>query len=260
MRNLINTVLSKFDMELVRKSTYQSLANSAVKFRDFELAEAMGGAHLGEFLANLEYSKSQLGQDLFVLSELAFKRNGFFVEFGATNGIELSNTYLLESKFGWNGILAEPAHLWHSELKANRTAFVETDCVWTRTGETLLFNEVLDEVHGGELSTIDSFSHSDAHQNARKSGSKYEVSTISLLDLLNKYDAPNEIDYLSIDTEGSEFPILDAFDFDSYNIKVITCEHNYTPMREKIFDLLTANGYVRKYSEKSRFDDWYVRR
>ena len=65
--------------------------------------------------------------------------------------------------------------------------------------------------------------------------------------LLTKYNAPKEIDYLSIDTEGSEFEILNNFDFDRHQIKVITCEHNFTPMRSKIFDLLIRNGYARKY-------------
>ena len=54
-------------------------------------------------------SKSQYRQDLFVLSELEFKRDGFFVEFGATNGINGSNSFILEKNFGWKGILAEPA-------------------------------------------------------------------------------------------------------------------------------------------------------
>ena len=40
-------------------------------------------------------------QDLFVLFTLRGKRGGFFVEFGATNGIELSNTCMLEKHFGW---------------------------------------------------------------------------------------------------------------------------------------------------------------
>ena len=39
-------------------------------------------------------------------------RGGFFVEFGATNGIDLSNSYLLQSKYYWTGILAEPARCW----------------------------------------------------------------------------------------------------------------------------------------------------
>ena len=78
------------------------------------------------------------------------------------------------------------------------------------------------------------------------------------MDLLKKYNAPKEIDYLSIDTEGSEFEILNAFDFDAYKIKVITCEHNFTPMREEIYKLLGSKGYVRKYQEFSQFDDWYV--
>ncbi len=56
--------------------------------------------------------KSQIHQDIFVLYTLSWKRNGFFVEFGATNGVFLSNTYLLEKNFGWKGILSEPNPHW----------------------------------------------------------------------------------------------------------------------------------------------------
>jgi hypothetical protein len=86
----------------------------------------------------------------------------------------------------------------------------------------------------------------------------YDVRTISLLDLLRKYHAPTHVDYLSIDTEGSEYEILNAFDFTEYSFGVITVEHNYTPQRELIFELLSRNGYKRIYTEISRFDDWYV--
>ncbi|NKB76871.1 MAG: hypothetical protein GKR96_07430 [Gammaproteobacteria bacterium] len=132
--------------------------------------------------------------------------------------------------------------------------------MWRETGNTLLFNEVSNGVDLlGQLSTIDSFSSTDMHRDIRKLGHRYEVKTISLRDMLKKHNAPKTIDYLSIDTEGSEYEILKAFDFEEYDIRVITCEHNYTPMREKVFDLLSENGYVRKYSEVSLFDDWYVR-
>ena len=70
-------------------------------------------------------SQAQLWQDLFVLHELGMKRDGYFVEFGATNGVSLSNTYLLEKQFGWKGILAEPARCWHAAREKNRSAAIE---------------------------------------------------------------------------------------------------------------------------------------
>ena len=47
-------------------------------------------------LENLKESKSQIRQDLFVLNELNFKKSGFFVDFGATDGIKFNNSFLLE--------------------------------------------------------------------------------------------------------------------------------------------------------------------
>jgi len=103
----------------------------------------------------LAQSKAQLRQDMFVLFETNWKRGGFFVEFGATNGIDLSNTYLLEMAYGWQGILAEPARLWHADLMTNRRrAKIETQCVWKASGASLRFNEA----KAPELSTIQDFS------------------------------------------------------------------------------------------------------
>ena len=65
--------------------------------------------------------------------------------------------------------------------------------------------------------------------------------------MLIKYNAPKLIDYLSIDTEGSEFEILKNFDFNNFKFRVITCEHNFSDNREKIYKLLTDNGYIRKF-------------
>jgi FkbM family methyltransferase len=218
--------------------------------------QAMPPAHAGELFGLLPESKSQLRQDLFVLSELGFKRGGFFVEFGAASGLDLSNTWLMEKKFGWSGILAEPARCWHAQLAANRSCLVEHDCVWSKTGQQLDFAEA-DEA---EISTLSDFKDADMHSKSRRSSRHYGVRTISLNDMLEKHSAPREIDYLSIDTEGSELEILRSLDFNKYQFKAITCEHNHTGSRALIHDLLSGAGYVRKFTELSDFDDWYVRR
>ena len=224
---------------------------------DLSFLKTIDTEYIAAALNYLDKSKSQLRQDLFVLSELDFKHGGYFVEFGATDGIKFSNTHLLEREFGWHGILAEPARLWHQRLRENRTAHLELSCIWKETGCELEFQEVSGGI-GGELSTIAKFSGRDQHAKSRQNSIVYPVDAISLNDLLAKHKAPREIDYLSIDTEGSELEILSEFDFDSYDISVITCEHNFTSDRSEIHSLLTSNGFVRKYETISKFDDWYV--
>lgn len=208
-----------------------------------------------KYINLLNQSKAQLLQDLFVLSTFNYKSNGYFVEFGATDGVTLSNTFLLESNFNWKGILAEPAKIWHKELKNNRpNSTIETLCVWSRSNQILQFRES----RAPELSSIKSISKNDLHKNSRKDSIEYQVETISLLELLSKHNAPEFIDYLSIDTEGSEFEILKSFDFSKYRFGVITCEHNYTFQEEKIHKLLLENGYKRVHSDISKWDSWFV--
>jgi hypothetical protein len=79
-----------------------------------------------------------------------------------------------------------------------------------------------------------------------------------LNDLLIKYSAPSIIDYLSIDTEGSEYDILSNFNFNKFKFKIITCEHNFNKNKDLINKLLISNGYVRKLMEISAQDYWYI--
>jgi FkbM family methyltransferase len=206
-------------------------------------------------LNNLQSSNAQLLQDLFVLFYLNNKVEGYFVEFGATDGITISNTFLLESQYGWSGIVAEPARRWRCSLKQNRNCWVDFRCVWRKSGELLQFNETVDP----EFSTLKSFSYSDYYANNRKMGEYYDVETVSLTDLLRQYGAPRVIDYLSLDTEGSELEILNSFAFDDYRIRVITVEHNHSDRRIQIHELLTSKGYKRIFDQFSMYDDWYVR-
>ena len=262
LRTAAKAFLARFDIAVTRHSTLQTLYErstlldkNAQALHDIRFLQAVPRAQVAPLLKYLTKSRSQIRQDLFVLSETGFKTGGFFVEFGATNGMNLSNSYLLEKEFGWSGIVAEPARCWRNDLIKNRTCHVETRCVWRNSNDVLTFNEVAN----ADMSTIDQFTEHDSHRHARRQGKVYEVETISLLDMLDKYHAPTHIDYLSIDTEGSEYEILSHFDFARYKFDIITCEHNFTPMRDAIHKLLGSQGYVRKYEDVSQFDDWFVK-
>jgi FkbM family methyltransferase len=253
-RHFIKRTASRFNIGITTAKHLEELEELNRAYASLDSVLGFAGARAIDLLVPLRASKSQLRQDIFVLSELGLKREGFFVEFGATDGVYLSNTHMLEQQFGWTGILAEPARCWHRALRTNRSCTIETACVWRDSGATLEFNEVEEK----ELSTVNSYSSSDLHALSRKEGKRYEVKTISLLDLLDKHAAPKSIDYLSIDTEGSEYDILSSFDFSRYRFRVITCEHNFSPQREQIFSLLTQQGFIRKFEQYSQFDDWYV--
>lgn len=204
-------------------------------------------------IINAARSHSQLFQDLWVLWRCQEKRGGYFVEFGAANGKSLSNTYLLEKDYQWNGILAEPNPSFHASIRANRNCHVTDQCVFSKSGEKIKFH--CDEY--GELSTLSHLSTSDSHK--RNLRQEIEVETISLNDLLLKFEAPSDIDYISIDTEGSEYDIVSNFDFRKYRVHSFTIEHNGTAAREKIHSVMTANGYRREFEDLSFFDDWYLR-
>ena len=248
----IKFFLKKIGLTIERYDVLESYKQSDIDIKKI-LSKPIDELKL--FLPLVKKSKSQLKQDLFVLSETKLKKNGFFVEIGAANGVELSNTYLLETEFNWKGVLVEPAKAWHKSLKKNRKVVIEEKCIWNSSNASVLFNETLNPVY----STISRYNFSDFHHNERKNGTSYYVKTITLLDLLKNHKAPKVIDYLSIDTEGSEYEILRTFDFSKYQIKIITCEHNYNKNRKKINKLLKSKGFSVKYSGLSRWDDWYVK-
>jgi FkbM family methyltransferase len=203
-------------------------------------------------------SNSQLKQDIFVLYCTEFKRKGFFVEFGACDGLYLSNTLLLEKEYDWQGILSEPLRSFHEKLKENRNCIIDNRAVYKESNLKTEFRELSD--HKDLSGIVETFSN-DNHTKKRNhpTNENYIVNTISLNDLLKTHNAPIDIDFISIDTEGSEFEILAAFDLDAYKVKIFTIEHNYIEdKRNKIYNLLISKNYKRILTDISEWDDWYI--
>ena len=205
--------------------------------------------------------KSQLYQDMFASFIVGDKFDKTFFEFGATNGIDLSNSYTLERYLNWKGVLSEPSPQWHDELKKNRPyTNIILDCIWSESNKELNFFE--SDV--GVLSSLENFKENDkismpGNTQARlKNGKNIIVKTISLNDAIEKQFNSKSPSYISIDTEGSEYEILKNFNFKKYRPLVFTIEHNFTEIQLKIDELMFLNNYIRVFKTLTAFDAWYV--
>ena len=209
-----------------------------------------------EFLAiNQWNAPSQLSQDLFAIYFSGGKKDGFFLEIGACDGFLLSNTWALE-KYGWKGIISEPSSVWHDKI-ARRKCIVSKKAVFNKTGLKLKFEDVKKYP---ELSGLKENLDKDNNHTLRNDTNTVEVETISLNDLIEQNTSNRNIDYISIDTEGSEYEILKNFDFNKFNVEIFTVEHNFIEKKRKaIFDLLTSNNYLRIFTNISQWDDWYIK-
>ena len=198
-------------------------------------------------------SYSQLYQDLQVLKFYNYKKNGFFIEIGASDGIKYSNTYLLETKYNWTGICVEPLPSKFELLCNNRpNSLCYNNAIYNENDQQITFDiSNLDDMLSGISANI------NKHKSVVDSDkTQITVNTITFNDLLEKSNAPFFIDYLSLDTEGSELEILKSVDLQKYTFGLIDVEHNYVePIRSEIRSLLTSNGY--EYIKENRFDDCY---
>ena len=88
---------------------------------------------------------------------------------------------------------------------------------------------------------------------------KYKLKTTTLNSIFGEYLIGKNLDYLSIDTEGTEFEIIKSLDFTKHAPKIISIEHNYDLQKNKIFTFLSRKGYKQIFRSLSRFDDWYVK-
>lgn len=193
-------------------------------------------------------SKSQINQDLNVLSFFNKMKELYFVDIGANDGETLSNTYILEKSYQWNGICSEPMPKAFDKLRKCRNVYCDNNAVFSESGLSLKFS--LARLLSGLTDYI------DCHKEV-KNNEQIIVNTITLQDLLNKYNAPNIIHYLSLDTEGSEYEILKSVNFSEYKFLYINLEHNYIePRRTNIRNLLLNNGYL--YKGENKFDDDYI--
>jgi FkbM family methyltransferase len=262
MKKLIQKILELFGIKILRTADFEKLWVDLTTYRNLKYSiELLSEVPLSLrqifqdiFIENYKHSRSQILQDIFVLAVLGPKKNGYFVEAGASDGLDCSNTFLLEKNFDWNGLLIEPSKLSFKKIAFNRKASAINSALFSASGLNMQFRETVSP----GLSSLSDFSNNDYMSSQRVDKLVYQVETITLQDALNNAGAPKVVDFLSLDTEGSEFEILKNFDFNTYSFSVITVEHAFSEQRERVYELLTSNGYQRVLSDISAYDDWYI--
>jgi hypothetical protein len=204
-------------------------------------------------------SHSYQGQDRFVVETLTGLRGGYFLDSGASDGVHGSNTLLLESEFGWTGICVEPNSEMFRWLVRSRACVCVNCCLYDRGGDVEFFESA--GVLGGIIAEYNPGLLQQARDLvASQFGPGHQVTVAkparTIRSILREHDAPHLIDYWSLDTEGSELAILESFPFDEYAVRVLTVEHNGTPDRWRIRQLLESRGYRRV--REMGIDDAYV--
>jgi len=189
---------------------------------------------------------SQAGQDLWIFGE-AFNQmeGGYFLDIGAFDGIVFSNTYLLEYRYKWSGICIEANPDIFKSLIKNRHVTCINICLDGTEGSVTFVDR---SASGGIVSQDVDNKAVGTHTNKI-----FNLKTKSLNSVLGEQNAPNMIDYMSIDVEGAEERILSVFDFSKYTFKCITIERPNQHLR----DLLKNYGYL-FIKEIPRLDCLYV--
>lgn len=183
---------------------------------------------------------SQAGQDKFVHDLIGDK--GFFCDVGAHDGIVHSNTYALE-QLGWTGICIEPNREVYRELEMNRRC----DVWWGAASD------------GDKIVEFDG---------VRVGSGTFGIAALPLTTVLERVGAPTVIDFLSIDVEGHELEVLAGMDWDRWQVRLATIEHNLycdgPARKDAIAAVMTGHGFecyaddivAEGYGE---YESWWIR-
>lgn len=203
---------------------------------------------------------SQYGQDKWLYDNyFKNKEKGFFMEIGADDGVDKSNTKFFEETLEWNGICIEPSPERFKLLETNRICICENVAISDNEGEV----EFMDISGWGKALSgiVDKYSgsHMNRIQNELKNPNNkgyniVNVKTTTLNNLLEKHNV-TDIDFCTVDTEGGEYDIIKNIDLVRFNIKIFIVENNYGD--ESVNNYLTSNGY--EMIKKINVDNVYVK-
>jgi FkbM family methyltransferase len=175
------------------------------------------------------------------------KTDGLFVDVGAYNAIDFSNTWQL-AEVGWTGICFEP-------VPEHMTACMKNHADHEHKVTTILsavgsVEGLVNLYMGGVDSTIDKETLEKSPFGFTYDPENYMVACITTLNLsLPRFGVRPGFDVISIDTEGAELQVLDGFDLDFWHPRLMIVEtHVGVPGRDyhakEIIERILSHGYT----------------
>lgn len=253
--SMLNLGLVKLnDLNHLRQTqiAYQCLVNKLDFFLDLQDRSQKKSESSSLEILNLPNllleSKSENGQDLFALFANKFKRDGTFLEFGAYDGVTFSNTFLLEKRFNWSGVLVDPIPKHFEQMRLHR------DCISIHAAITVNKKEFVKILESPASNLSKPVNKSNITNKTHK------VPAFTLVEIIDKYFPAKSLDFLSIDVEGEDLEILASVDFSKYEINAICVEHNNRIGSQEILKYMEKSGYELVWSEYSGNDFWFIHR
>jgi len=205
-----------------------------------------GGRRLSSKSSRVDFS--QVGGSQFVDKLLKQRRNGFFVECGAFGGEDLSDTLFFELQRNWTGLLIEAHPEYHQNiLRKNRRALVLRACLSSKPRPEMVKFKL-----AGWGSGVSALNRNDYA--LKNTTPETDVQCFTLNSVMAAIGV-SHIDFMALDVEGSELPILQTIDWTRLSVDVFSIEYSdyhRVSKLEKIRDFLrqrsrqTGFGYSRQ--------------
>lgn len=184
-----------------------------------------------------EAYKSAGDEDQFIINYFNGKKNGYLLDVAAACPVSGSLSFKLLDSYEWFGILVEPSIVHKKNIEA---CYDDIDGIHFFNGAIHNeFQEVTLTEYSGDL-----VGHSNIF--GKGGNNTYTVPALSINKLLEKYNAPNDIDFFNLDIEGSELEIIEYLDYDKYNIRLFCIENGiiYKDLMEKKgYKICNHDGY-----------------
>lgn len=196
---------------------------------------------------------SQLFQDLaflFFCADSPIK--GYYIEVGVGDGLNHSNTFLLEKEVGMKGILIEADPRQIKKISKYRDAKL-IECVAGSNNEVVSVNLASTP----ELSWVGEDYPND--NLVRSSTRNHKINSCTLDSILEQNLNESSLDYLSIDVEGYENEVLLGFSLNRWQPKFINIEHNRDELQMTHFKKFFRENYTLVLESISDCDYWFVR-